>query len=188
MFEKRGAMAKTARSDRLQIAEVLFKAYAEDLAFKQDLSIICMSLQDKEVRRCLMNPLLNRHQYKELWQQLCQGLALKSAIAQVVEWLCDLGRGKVIVQILECISERVQLQLGHIIAKVEVARPLNAHMEQTILKFVAQKMLGSEAKDVTLQQVINPAIVDGVRIAAGNKWIDLSTRTALKNLEQKIRG
>lgn len=70
-------------------------------------------------------------------------------------------------------------RLGHVEAAVTTAHPLDPSLKKDVLDYISKM---EDAMDITLNEVVDPAILGGIIIETPRKRYDASVATKLKRL------
>jgi F-type H+-transporting ATPase subunit delta len=117
-----------------------------------------------------------------LVEKLLHGHASEQAIA-IVRHLVQQPRGRRIGALLRHAADIVADQSSLVVATVTVAAPLSAGQLDRLRVGLAKKY-----GDLRINQVVDPALIGGVRVAVGGEVIDDSVATRLKELRLQLAG
>jgi F-type H+-transporting ATPase subunit delta len=117
-----------------------------------------------------------------LVEKLLTGRASEQTIA-IVRHLVQQPRGRRIGALLRHAAEIVADQADLTVATVTVAVPLSDGQLDRL-----RKGLASRYGDLRINQIVDPAIVGGVRVAVGGEVIDDTVATRLKELRLQLAG
>jgi F-type H+-transporting ATPase subunit delta len=73
---------------------------------------------------------------------------------------------------------------GRTLATAHVARPLTEEQAETL----QTRLSAAYGRKIVINQVIDPALLGGVRISIGNDVIDATVRTRLDDLRLRLAG
>lgn len=102
----------------------------------------------------------------------------------IVRHLVQLPRGRRIVESLQEAERRVADARGALVAVAHTARPLNDDQVSAL----EQRLAASYGRKITINQVVDPALLGGVRIAIGDDVIDGTVRARLDDLRLQLAG
>lgn len=100
----------------------------------------------------------------------------------IVRHVVSFPRGRRIVEGLQRAERLVADAKGGLVATVQVARPLGGTQLQRLQDGLADRY----GRSVVLDQVVDPTVVGGVRIAIGNDVIDGTVRSRLDGLRLQL--
>lgn len=127
---------------------------------------------------------LGRNEAKAgLVESLLEGKASDRTVA-IVRHLVLLPRGRRIGEMLEYAASVVADQADTIIATVTSADPIDASRLERLKKGLARRY----GRGITLNQVVDPSVVGGLRIQIGDDVIDGSVSTRLHDLRLQLAG
>lgn len=169
-IEKLAVHAAAAASPKADIEGELF-AFARTVADNPDLELALGSrLGSSEAKGALAEKLLD-------------GRA-SDATTVIVSSLVRQPRGRRVRQLLNEAMTVVADQRGRMVAQVSTAAPLSAQEVKRLTDALSRRY----GKAVSLNQVVDPAIVGGLRVQAGDDVIDASISTRLQDLRQRLAG
>ena len=93
-------------------------------------------------------------------------------------------RGRRIGEIVRDASRIVADQAGKVVATVITASPLSDGQAARVARGIAERY----GKDVSVNQVVDPAVVGGVRVQVGGDVIDGTVSTRLSELRLQLAG
>ncbi len=102
----------------------------------------------------------------------------------IVSSLVRQPRGRRVRQLLNRAMKIVSAQGGRIVAMVHVASPLSAAQRQRL----TEALNGRYAGQVSINEVIDPTVVGGLRVQVADDVIDGSISARLADLRQKLAG
>lgn len=116
-------------------------------------------------------------------ERLLSGKASDATVV-IVSHLIAQARGRRVGKLLSEASSIVADQRGRIVATVTSAAPL----DEARLARLGEQLKATYGRDVTFNVVIDPALVGGIRIQAGDDVIDASIAARLGDLKLKLAG
>jgi F-type H+-transporting ATPase subunit delta len=117
-----------------------------------------------------------------LVSQLLDGRASEQTIA-IVRHLVQQPRGRRIGALLRHAADIVADQSSLAVATVTVAVPLSESQLDRL-----RRGLASRYGDLRINQIVDPAVVGGVRVAVGGEVIDDTVATRVKELRLQLAG
>jgi F-type H+-transporting ATPase subunit delta len=106
------------------------------------------------------------------------------ATALIVTALVRNTRGRRVRQLLQHAVDVVADQRGRTVATVTAAAPLRAAQAERL----ATALTAKYGVPITLNTVVDPAIVGGMRVKVGDDLIDASVATRVADLRQRLAG
>jgi F-type H+-transporting ATPase subunit delta len=171
----------------LQIARRYARAYfdlarqAKDIpGWRKGLAQVATVLDDERVARALRDPRVPQSERARVISELL-GDAPEAA-RNLARLLVERGRIAVLPQVVEEYDALADRESGVVRAEVVTAVPVNAKLEQTISRRLAER-LGGEVQTTVRQ---DPAILGGLVIHIGDRVIDASVRTRLALLQAAL--
>ncbi|MBE3597018.1 MAG: ATP synthase F1 subunit delta [Hydrogenibacillus sp.] len=99
-----------------------------------------------------------------------------------VELLVDRGRVEALPEVYQAFSDEVLKGEGVVHIDVRAARPLDDRLRDRIRR----AFLARGYKTVELTETVDPSLIGGFVLKAGDLWIDSSMRNALHRLREKL--
>lgn len=109
---------------------------------------------------------------------------VKETVRQFVQTLRRQGRGKLLPIILTELSRVEAKKNGQI--EIEVTTPVALTESQKDELEAAVKSAMKEAKSVTLNEIVNTAVLGGIKVKIGENIIDHTVQTKLNALAAKL--
>jgi F-type H+-transporting ATPase subunit delta len=106
------------------------------------------------------------------------------ATRAIVRHIVQLPRGRKPVEALDRARDLVAEARGELLAVVETARPLTAQQSAAL----AARLEAGYGRKIALNEVLEPALVAGVRITVGDDVIDGTVRARLDDLRLQLAG
>jgi F-type H+-transporting ATPase subunit delta len=128
-----------------------------------------------------INKEIRRTAKQLLRASLTDGQLDRGRVASLVQSLID-KKPRHYVDILENYKRLIRLEVEKRHARIESATPLNAEANSRILKNLQTKY----GKDLTMEFVVNPELLGGMRIRIGSDVWDGSVRNRLERLKQQL--
>lgn len=136
---------------------------------------------DPDMRRVLNDPRIERAKKERVFFDIA-GDKLNPAAKNMVRVLLDAGRVLVLPDIAELYGQLKAQTEGMLDIDVATAFPLEPS-EETLLANAVKKRLG---RDVGVHTHVDPALIGGAIIRAGDLVIDVSVRGRLKQLANRF--
>jgi F-type H+-transporting ATPase subunit delta len=136
-----------------------------------------------ELELALGSKLGSTDQKRALVERLLGGRASEPTVA-IVRQLVTQPRGRRIGELLRFASSVVADEASSVVATVTAARPLTGAQITRLERTLANQY----SRTVLVNQVIDPAVVGGVRIQLGDDVIDGSVSTRLNDLRLQLAG
>lgn len=112
------------------------------------------------------------------------GSKVSQQTVAILEHLVQQPRGRRIGEIVRDASRIVADQAGKVVATVITAAPLSDGQAARVARGIAERY----GKDVSVNQVVDPAVVGGMRVQVGGDVIDGTVSTRLSELRLRIAG
>ncbi|MBA3581472.1 MAG: F0F1 ATP synthase subunit delta [Gammaproteobacteria bacterium] len=158
------------------------KAYA---AWSEALALLAQVVSDERVKVMLKNPNAARAQRAEILLAIIEGNVNKSIVTQVnntLSLLAENGRLLVLPAIAESYEALRAEAESSITAIVIAAQPVESQQLTAIADALGKRL----SKKVTIEQEIDPSLIGGAIIKAGDWVIDGSVKGQLTKLAQTL--
>ncbi|WP_308468250.1 F0F1 ATP synthase subunit delta [Rathayibacter soli] len=136
-----------------------------------------------ELELALRSKLASPDSKAELVQRLLQGKASEQTIA-LVRQLVSQPRGRSIRIALRQTAAIIADQSGLSIATVTSARPLSANQRDRLIAGLSVQY----DRELRINEVIDPALIGGLRVQIGNDVIDSSIATRINDVKLQLAG
>jgi|GEM_PF-716063 len=110
----------------------------------------------------------------------------RTAIGQFVAMLARHRRLREAPQIITAVSQQLDLASQTVSAIVRTASPLTPKIRTEVMALAKQTV--PNAKAVTLEEIIDPALIGGITVTVGDTLIDASVTQALRQLRQRVHS
>ena len=164
----------------LRYAQAYFDVAAEERrvdGLRAGLATAAARLGAEEVRGIFSNPRVDRTQRAAVAESLLEGA--DAAARNLVRLLVDRGRIDLLPRILEQFDRLADRASGRIRAEVTSAVALD-HAQERRLRDELARHLGGEVQTTVRQ---DPSIIGGLVVRIGDRVIDSSVRTRLRELQ-----
>lgn len=145
------------------------------------LAFVTLLMQDEQLAKAAANPKANREQFSEAFLGLCKD-HLDTEAQNFVRLLIRNRRLDLVKYIAELFSQYKADDEGYIEVDVSTAFPLK-DAEQARLSSVLEGVLEKKAR---LRVDVDPTLIGGVYIKAGDRVIDASIRGQVERLAKRL--
>lgn len=129
----------------------------------------------------LTNPVI-RYDYKlKVIRRIFEG-KVNELSSRFMELLCRKGRENLLPEIARVFLEKYNEYKGIVIVEVETAVPLSEDLKKSF-----KKVAGKDRKEVVLEERIRRELIGGFILKIGDKQLDNSLSTKLKQLEREFK-
>lgn len=140
-------------------------------------------VQDPAMSGLVASPKLNREQLTELMIEIGGG-RLNDEGQNLVRLLIDNGRAPVIPEIAHLFEAMKSEQEGAVEVQVTSAYPVKPADEQALSEALKRKL----GREVRISSDVDPELIGGVRVRAGDLVIDGSVSSQLQQLAAALSG
>jgi F-type H+-transporting ATPase subunit delta len=145
------------------------------------LAFVTMLMDDEQLAKAAANPKANREQFTEAFLDLCKD-HLDTEAQNFVRLLIRNRRLGLVKYIAELFNQYKADDEGYIEVDVRTAFPLK-DAEQGRLSSVLERVLQKKAR---LRVEVDPSLIGGVYIKAGDRVIDASIRGQVERLAKRL--
>ncbi|BBA35575.1 ATP synthase subunit delta [Methylocaldum marinum] len=149
--------------------------------WSEALAFVWMLMEDEQLAKASANPKANREQFSEAFLGLCKD-HLDSEAQNFVRLLIQNRRLGLVRYIAELFNQYKADDEGYIEVDVSTAFPLK-DTEQDRLSKVLEGVLAKKAR---LRVDVDPSLIGGVYIKAGDRVIDASIRGQVERLAKRL--
>lgn len=174
-------MAKTVSARRH--AQAVFELAMEkgELAkWQADLEVIAVALKDPQLAVLLENPKLRFSEKEEMLQNILSSVG--PLALNLAKMLVAKNRLGIVDGLIEEFNNMLNKHFGKETAEITTAIPLSDEGKE----MVRGKLAGVTGKDLVVTAEVDPEIMGGVVARVGDKLIDGSVRTRLKELRKDL--
>ncbi len=166
-------------------AKALFDAAREQNLAEQaheDLKGIVGALEDNaEFRKLLEHPNLELNDKLTLLGNLFEGKVAEPVLATVYI-MVERGRGELIGELLRYYAKIVDEVLGKVSAQVSSPQPLSEESKQQ----VADTFSTLTGKSIVIENIVDPALLGGIRVRIGDRLYDGSLAGKLSEMKKQL--
>ncbi|KAK7602874.1 hypothetical protein V9T40_006848 [Parthenolecanium corni] len=141
---------------------------------------------DKKFREFLLNPILSKSVKEAAVKSIATKLSLSSSSANLLSLLAENGRLKNLSAIINVFKVIMTAHRGDLNVEVTVAQALDAstkqELEATLKKFAKKN------ENVFIRYKVDPAIIGGMVVSLGDKYVDMSTASKVKKYSEILKS
>ncbi|KAM8907996.1 ATP synthase peripheral stalk subunit OSCP, mitochondrial [Spinachia spinachia] len=170
-------------------ATALFSAASKqnqlDQVEKEMLKVSAL-IKDPNVSTIVMNPHVKRSIKQKTFNDALAKAKVSNVTVNLIKVLADNGRLPVTGAVIAAFGKMMSAHRGEVICTVTTAQPL-AEADLADLK-VALKGFLKKSETIKLETKFDPAILGGMIVSIGDKYVDMSTKTKIQKLTKLIKG
>jgi len=133
----------------------------------------------------LLNPSLKRTEKKNLLTTTLAGTKASKLTSNLLGLLAENGRLNKFEGITAAFSTIMSAHRGEVICQVTTAKPIDAAMKTELE--TALKTFLKAGQVIQMKTVVDPAILGGMIVAIGDKFVDMSTSSKIKKYTEIIQ-
>lgn len=177
------AMNRVAVAKRYAVALFeLTHAQATDEATASDLQAVLTVMQaDPTLMKALTAPNITQAAKEDLLKTL--GSQSSDLVKRLLDLVYTNGRITLLPVIIDQYQRLVDQSIHHVLVEVTTAVPLTTDQEVKLTEKLKRQFA---AKSVSLDKIVDPAILGGVIVKANDQVLDGSLATKLATIHQKI--
>jgi F-type H+-transporting ATPase subunit delta len=141
-------------------------------------------LDSREMAELVASPVVSRDQAGRAFAALALQLRLDPTTSNFLGVLARNGRKSQLRAVIRAFRRLASEHRGEATAEVVTARPLNDDQ----LAQLKQQLRTHAGRDVTVDAMVDPAILGGIIVKLDSKQIDASIRTKLNRLASAMKG
>lgn len=140
---------------------------------------------EKKVNEFLFNPSYQRQAKKVAMSKLAQSQKFSDLTGNFLGLLAENGRLPKINGVLGAFSNLMSAHRGEVICTVTSAKPLAANEEKDLK--AALQGFAKKGQNLQLTMKVDPAIMGGIVVNIGDKFVDMSTATKVKKYASLLK-
>jgi len=146
---------------------------------EKDLKAIAEALEkNKQVAESLKSPIVSKPEKRQLLQQLGKQYNLSPLTLNTLGAMTDNGRLGLIPKFLKTFSTIMSAERGEVLVVVTTAKALDQNQEKE-LEGALQKFT-KKGQNVKIEKKVDPAIIGGMVVSIGDRYVDMSTASKIK--------
>lgn len=154
-------------------------------AVESDLANLAQAIRESsDFAALIRNPEVSREASGKAMEGIAPLLGLSELTRNFLGVLAHNRRLAKLPDIARAFATIAAAQRGEITAQVTTAHPLGDEQRREL----AARLKAREGRDVTIDALVDPAILGGLVVTIGSRRIDGSLRTRLNSLAQAMRG
>ncbi|OGI37389.1 MAG: ATP synthase F1 subunit delta [Candidatus Muproteobacteria bacterium RBG_16_64_10] len=177
------AEAKTIARPYAEAAFALAREQKSLAAWSDMLALVAAVAGDGQVLRLATDPRVSHDQLLSLFLAVC-GDRLNREGQNLARTLVENRRLAVLPEIVEVFEELKNVAEAHIEATVQSAFPMSPEQVRALEQGLARKL----ARTVTVKVMVDPALIGGTLVRAGDLVIDASVRGRLEQLAATLNS
>ena len=138
---------------------------------------------NEALKSYLKNPVISRKDKAEDMGKICKGMSeLTRGFFGV---LAENGRLQEVPKIIDTFDQLMKAQRGEVEATVITAAPLTKKELTSVRNTITENYL-EEGKTLMLNQKVDEAILGGLQLQVGDRFLDLSIQSKIKRLHERL--
>ncbi|XP_049833902.1 ATP synthase subunit O, mitochondrial [Schistocerca gregaria] len=139
---------------------------------------------DVKLREFIENPTLKRHTKTEAVKQIASKLALSPPTANLVTLLAENGRLKSLEAVINSFKTIMAAYRGEVVCEVVTASALDDATRKELEDALKGHL--KQGQTLVLNTKVDPAIIGGMIVSIGDKYVDMSTASKIKKYTDLI--
>ncbi|XP_053179714.1 ATP synthase subunit O, mitochondrial [Scomber japonicus] len=169
-------------------ATALFSAAAKQNKLdqvEQELGKVSSFIKDPKISSIVMNPHVKRSIKQKTFHDALAKAKVSPITVNLINVLSDNGRLTITGDVITAFGKMMSAHRGEVICSVTTAQALD-EASLSELK-VALKGFLQKGETIKLETKSDPAILGGMIVSIGDKYVDMSTKTKIQKLTKLIR-
>lgn len=139
---------------------------------------------DKKFAEFILDPSIKRKLKSEALTKIGGSISLNPASTNVLALLAENGRLKKLNQVINAFKQLTAATRGEVICEVITAKPLDGDLKGQLES--ALKSFTKKGETILLNVKVDPAIIGGMVISIGDKYVDMSVASKIKKYTDLI--
>ncbi|XP_074504532.1 ATP synthase peripheral stalk subunit OSCP, mitochondrial [Sebastes fasciatus] len=169
-------------------ATALFSAAAKQNKLdqvEQEMGKVSALIKNPNISSIVMNPHVKRAIKQKTFHDALAKARVSTITVNLINVLSDNGRLRITGDVITAFGKMMSAHRGEVICSVTTAQPLD-EANLTDLK-VALKGFLQKGESIKLETKSDPAILGGMIVSIGDKYVDMSTKTKIQKLTKLIK-
>ncbi|XP_014252188.1 ATP synthase subunit O, mitochondrial isoform X2 [Cimex lectularius] len=141
---------------------------------------------DRRFREFIKNPVIKRSLKMEAMKDVAAKTKLSVASTNLLSLLAENGRLKRFDSVSAAFSTIMSGHRGDLQCEVTTAKPLDAESKAELEKTL--KLFAKKGENVILVLKVNPALIGGMVVSIGDKYVDMSVASKVKKYTELIQA
>jgi len=143
-----------------------------------------LNLEDKKFHNFFMNPTYKRTEKRGAMQAILKKLGYSDISQNFFTVIAENGRLAKLDKIIKSFEQLMSAHRGEVICEIISAKPLDANTAKELTVSLQSFVKSNEKVNVLFK--VNPEIVGGLIVTVGDKYVDMSIATKLKNYHKLL--
>ncbi|KAL2081639.1 hypothetical protein ACEWY4_023492 [Coilia grayii] len=152
---------------------------------EQDLGRVASLIKDPKMSSIVMNPHVKRSMKQAAFSDALGKAKVSPITINLINVLAENGRLTLTPDVISAFSKMMSAHRGEVTCSVTTAQPLDdanlAELKVALNGFLAK------GETIKLETKCDPAILGGMIVSIGDKYVDMSTKTKVQKLTKLIR-
>ncbi|XP_053975276.1 ATP synthase subunit O, mitochondrial [Hylaeus volcanicus] len=140
--------------------------------------------QDQKLSEFVKNPSIKRKEKVEALKAISSKMSLSKETANMLSLLAENGRLAKLNTIINTFKILMAAGRGEVVCEVVTAKPLDADMRSKLE--AALKGFLTKGQTILLTAKVDPAILGGMIVSVGDKYVDMSVASKIKRYSEVI--
>ncbi len=142
--------------------------------------------ESADLAALLRSPLVEKTDVAAVLAAIAKRAGFQDLTARFLRVMARRGRARLLPQVVEALAADMAARRGEVTARVESAVALTAKQQKALAQALTAARGG--AGQVTVDNVVDPAVLGGLVVTVGSVRIDDSLRGKLARLENRMQG
>lgn len=135
----------------------------------------------------LINPTLPRSAKKEALSEIVKKSGFSDVFSNFMIVMAENGRTRESAKALATFQDIIAILKGEVVCKVTTSVPLSEWELALLKKKVKKRFFADKPEaEITVETAIDESLMGGLTIQVGDRFMDMSTRTELRKLQEVI--
>jgi len=156
-------------------------------AVEKDLDAFSVQLKkDTRLREFILDPSIKKNLKVDGVAGACDKMKMNPLTKNMLTAMTDNNRYNLVSQVAGSFKTIMAAHRGEVVCEITTAKPLDSAMSKEVEAAIASMLKSGQKSQITYS--VDPAIIGGMVVSIGDKFVDMSMASKLKRYEEIIKS